>query len=170
MKDRPMVEFSCESFREQLERLPLEPPGSKAGDWREILPQEAREHAAKCATCDAALGDFVETRQALGGMRSALPEPGPWFVSRVMAAIRAQEKEVREQAEGVWISVMRLAPRLSAFAAVLLVLGGTWVMELRRAEHVRQQQMRPAEGMFETAPSAPPNDDIIASTYEESQP
>jgi len=170
MKDRPMVEFSCESFQEQLERLPLEPPGIEARDCREVLPPEAREHAAKCATCEAALGDFVETRQALREMRRGLPEPGPWFVSRVMATIRAQEKRIAEQSEGVWISVMRLAPRLLAFAAVLLVLGGTWIMELRRAEHARQLEMRPAEGMFETAPSTPPDDDIIASTYEESQP
>jgi len=172
MKDRPIgAEVSCEQFLEEVEQLPLETPGTKkAGDWREMLPQEAREHAGRCASCEAALEDFAETREALGGMKASQVEPGPWFVSRVMATIRAQERENEEQTDGVWISVMKLAPRLAAFAVVLLVLGGTWALELRR-EHARQMEVRPAEGLFETAP-APLNDDIVASTYtyEERQP
>jgi hypothetical protein len=172
MSDRPIGAGKCDEFLEELERLPAGLPGKPtAGDWRELLPQEAGEHAATCPNCDAALEDLAETREALAGMAESLPEPGPWFVGRVMAKIRAQEREVEEQANGVWISVMRLAPRLAAFAAVLLVLGGTWALELRRAEQSRQQQPRPAaEGLFEAAPNTPLNDDIIASMHEEQQP
>jgi hypothetical protein len=174
MSNRPLGAGKCEEFLEELERLPAGLPGkATAGDWRELLPQEAREHAASCANCEEALEDFAETRQALAGMAESLPEPGPWFVGRVMAKIRAQERELEEQANGVWIGVRRLAPRLAAFAAVLLVLGGTWALELRRAEQSRQLQPqgRPAvEGLFEAAPNAPLNDDIIASTHEEKQP
>ena len=172
MSDRPIGARKCDEFLEELERLPAGLPGRPTvKDWRELLPQEAREHAATCANCEQALEDLAETREALAGMAESLPEPGPWFVGRVMAKIRAQERELEEQANGVWISVMRLAPRLAAFAAVLLVLGGTWALELRRAEQSRQQQARPeAEGLFEGAPNTPLNDDIIASTHEEQQP
>jgi len=160
-----MADLSCERFLEELEKLPLE----SSDVLRGLLPQQAHSHAADCASCKAALEDFLEARQALTPMRGTIHEPGPWFVSRVMAAIQAKERELEEQAEGVWVSVMRLAPRLAAIAAVLLVFGGTWAMELHRAQHSRQPQMQPAEGLFESAPG-PANDDIVALNYEETQP
>lgn len=163
-------ESHCESFLEQLDLLPLQALDLTLAtdDWRALLPEAAREHLAACSSCQAALADFVETRAAFGAMRATMPQPGPWFVSRVMATIRAQQNAIEEQAENVWASVMRLAPRLSALAAIILVLGGTWLMELRRAEQSRHQQSAPAEGLFESSPAAP-NDDIIAS-YEEYRP
>lgn len=172
MSDRPIGACSCEECLEELERLPSGLPGKNTVEnWREMLPHASREHALKCAECKAALEDFAETRAALVGMAERAAQPGPWFVSRVMATIAANERESEEQSNGVWIGVMRLAPRLAAFAAVLLVLGGTWALELRRAEHSRQQLTRPAvEGLFETVPSTPLNDDIVASAHEELQP
>jgi hypothetical protein len=169
MRDRPIgMEASCEAFLEELERLPLESPEPQTtGDRRELLPQEARVHAMECAKCEAALEDFVESRQAWGTMEESAVAPSPWFVQRVMAKIQAQEEE---QTNGVWVSVRRIAPRLAAFAAVLLVLGGTWVMELRRVAETRQQQMHAVEGLFEAGPNTPPNDDIVLSASEERQP
>jgi hypothetical protein len=163
MSEQPVAELSCQSFLEQLEQLPLE----SLGDARENLAPQAREHVTSCASCQAALQDFLDTRQALLPMRGTLHQPSPWFVSRVMAVIKERE----EQADSVWISVMRLAPRISAFAALLLVFGGTWAMQLHRAQHSREQQPPSVEGLFETAPSTPPNDDIVAlNTHEEVQP
>jgi hypothetical protein len=170
MSERPKAaEVSCEAFLEQLENMPSSEE-LRPGGWREILPAEARAHAAKCASCEAALADFADTRQTFDAMQQALPQPGPWFVSRVMAAIRERERELQEQADGVWVSIMRLAPRLSVVAALLLILGGGWALQLRNAERARQNQTRPAEGLFETSPNAPLNDDIVASAYQERQP
>lgn len=170
MSDRPIGAVSCQEFFEELDRLPPElPEDYLAVGWRSLLSQGVRQHLLNCAECEAAFDDFAETRQALHGMRVSPAEPGPWFVSRVMARIRAQERELEEQANGVWINVMKLAPKLSAVAAVLLLLGGTWAMQLRRAEQTRQQS-HPAEGLFETSPNAPLNDDIVASGYEERLP
>jgi hypothetical protein len=165
MNEQPMPELNCQLFLEQLEQLPLQ----SAGDLLELLPPQVREHAANCPSCQAALQDFLDTRRAFTPLRTSPYEPGPWFVSRVMASIRAKEKELEEQAEGVWLYVMRLAPRLAAVAAVLLVFGGTWAMQLHRASRDRQQQVQPAEGLFENAPS-PLNDDIVALNYEEIRP
>jgi len=165
MNEQPTPELNCQLLLEQLEQLPRE----SAGDLSELLPPQVREHAANCPSCQAALQDLIETRQAFAPLRASAHEPSPWFVSRVMAAIRAKEKELEEQADGVWLYVMRLAPRLTAFAAVLLVFGGTWAMQLHRASHDRQQQVQPAEGLFENAPT-PLNDDIVALNYEETRP
>jgi hypothetical protein len=171
MNDRPIgAPMNCEALLAELEELPVETlRASTATDWRRLLSESAREHAARCASCQSALEDFAETREAMAELKKSLPEPGPWFAARVMAKIRAQEKEIEEQVNGVWVNVMRLAPRIAAFAAVLLVLGGTWALQLRRADDVRQKMIRPVESLFESAPTTAANDDIVASIHEEPQ-
>lgn len=172
MRDLPKgAEMKCEEFLERLEGLPMKTPGTgTAEEWRALLAEDAREHSIACANCGTALEDLAETREALAQVKMGLPEPGPWFTARVMGRIREREREIEEQRNSVWMYVRRLAPRLAAIAAVLLVLGGTWALELQRAEHTRQQVRPAVEGLFENTPSAPMNDDIIASTYEERQP
>jgi len=165
------TKVNCEQFLSELEALPADRPGmAKPEELLTRIPEVAREHAARCTDCEEALQDFAETRRELEGMRKGLPEAGPWFTVRVMAAIRAKEAEMEEKSEGVWAGVRRLAPRLVAFAAVLLVLGGTWAIEVRQSEHARGPEMKPAESLFEAAPSAPLNDDIVASTYPGQKP
>lgn len=79
-----------------------------------------------------------------------------------MNSIAAQEYETEERQEGFWIGVRRLAPRFVALATLLFMLGGTWAFQERRAANSRALEMGPVEGIFESAPSAPANDDIIA--------
>ena len=159
----------CEWFLNELERMPVD-ARAVAAELLGRMPELAQEHGVQCASCSAALQDLAETRKALEGMKEGMPEAGPWFVARVMAAIRAEEEEIEERKEGVWIGVRRLAPRVVAFAAVLLVLGGTWAIESRRAEQARRPVVRPAESLFEGPKSAPGNGDIVASAYEEQLP
>jgi hypothetical protein len=153
--------MNCELLLSELEGLPAGPAEST---MLAQLPLAAREHAVVCASCEAAVRDFVETRRALGGMRESLPETGPWFTQRVMRAIAAQEQAMEETQDGFWASVRRLAPRMVAFASLLLMLGGTWAFEVRRAA-----QARPVEGIFETTPSVPVNDVIAHATGSEDQ-
>lgn len=165
MNERPMGGgMKCEEFFVELERLPLETPSSRtAEEWRASLTEVARAHAVSCTECGSALEDFAETRGALGMARERLPEPGPWFVARVMATIRA---EAEEQKNGVWLGVMKLAPKLAALAALLLVLGGTWALQLRQAAYQRNPNGQ-VEGIFEVSPNTAYNDDIVALSYEE---
>ncbi|MGB2665161.1 MAG: hypothetical protein WAK48_14230 [Candidatus Acidiferrum sp.] len=169
MKEFPQDErLVCEWMIDELEELPS---GEDAGETAEVLlarlPEAAREHAAKCAECENAVRDFVDTRLALAEMKERLPGAGPWFTTRVMQAITAQEEEIEERQNGFWTSVRRLAPRIVAFATLLLMVGGTWAFQERRAARANGPQMGPAEGIFEAAPTAPVNDDIIASATEE---
>jgi hypothetical protein len=163
------TKMGCEKFVKELEGLP--PEEKKNAAPVELLGQmtgSARAHVPECAVCKQALEDFQETRNVLTGLRENAPAPGPWFTTRVMRAIAARENEMEESRNSVWMSVRRLAPRLAALAAVLLVVGGTWAIELRRAERqVQQPEMRAVEGLFEGSTGAPVNDDIVASAAEE---
>ena len=121
----------CRNFREALDELPVKGDGRlSTKEWREELPPTETLHAERCQACREALEDFAETRKALAGIKA--PEAGPWFTARVMAAIAAREKE--EEADGVWISVRRLAPRLVLVSALLLVVGGSWAVQQTRRD------------------------------------
>src|SRR5215471_20349074 len=133
MSDRPR-KLECEAFLEAL-------PGVLLG----LMNEPKRGHVEVCADCKAAVEAMSVTRRELARLSEAALEPGPWFTTRVMGAIRAKESEIEEKKNGVWVSVMRLAPRLVALCTLLLVLGGTWALEVRKAEEARQAEMRPAE-------------------------
>jgi hypothetical protein len=156
---------NCEWFLNQLEELRRE-NRAPLDMYRAKLPVQAREHAAECTECETALRDFVDTRLALESMHD-LGEPGPWFTTRVMQAITAQERENEQSVEGFWVGVRRLAPRLVAFAMLLLMLGGTWAFEQSRTTRQNNGQGPSMEGIFQTAPSAPAHDDVIASSLPE---
>jgi hypothetical protein len=148
----------CEQFLEELELLPAEK--ITAGECLKRMRLEAQEHAQLCPGCDEAVRELVEARLALQPLIQDKTEPGPWFATRVMATITAKEKEFEER-NSVWINVRRLAPRLVAVSTLLLMLGGTWALQLRQADH--SVSKRPAaEGLFETFP-APYNDDLMAN-------
>ncbi len=160
------AKVNCEEFLNELEQLPGDATLATAHALRG-LPAPMRAHGQACADCAAALEDFVETRKALAPMKALLPEAGPWFAKRVMANISAREDEIDERANGVWISVRRLAPRLAAIAVLLLVIGGSWAVEIRRAEQSRERQVQPVDSLFEGSGNTPVNYDIIASVSEE---
>ena len=166
---RRMGRPECDEVLDELEELRA--GEVTAGEVQSALTAESSRHAMACQECRAAIDDFIEAREGLAAMAESQPQPGPWFVARVMAAVKAAENEIEEKKLGVWISVRRLAPRLAAFAGLLLVLGGTWAMELRHREAASgEPQGRQGEGLFETAPSAPANDDIVASVTEGARP
>jgi len=152
----------CERFREELETVQL--PGKERIDRKELLVKMVSEfgtHAQECRSCLDALDDLVVTRNLLlaGTDERMVAQPGPWFSSRVMKAIAAKENEL-EQSEGVWQSVRRLAPRLAAVSALVLVLAGTWAVEVRRNDLARQSATA-GESLFEATPAAALNDDVL---------
>jgi hypothetical protein len=171
MRELPMGEkMNCEWLRDELEGLAPGEVGT-AGDLLAQLSEAARAHASACPECESVVRDFADTRQALAAMQEHLPQAGPWFTTRVMQAIATQEQEIEERQNGFWTNVRRLAPRMVAFATLLLMLGGTWAFEERRAASRAQgAQMGPLESMFEGTPSTPANDEIIATAHEDKLP
>jgi hypothetical protein len=154
-------EENCRRFLDALEELPLSANTRKsAEEWRAELPEVEEKHAGSCEACRMALEEFAETRNALAGV--TVQEPGPWFTVRVMAAINAREEEARD---GVWISVRRLAPRLVALSALLLVLGGSWALELRRTEGMKAER-RGGDPVFDSSAQPTWYDDGLGATSE----
>ena len=90
--------------------------------------------------------------------------PGPWFATRAMAAINAREQE-EEARDGVWISVRRLAPRLVALSALLLVLGGSWALQLRKTEGMNVER-RGGDMVFDSSATPTWYDDGLGTTSE----
>jgi predicted anti-sigma-YlaC factor YlaD len=153
-------EANCRRFLDALEELPLSGITRKsAEEWRAELPEAEDEHADRCEACRTALEEFAETRNELTGV--AVHEPGPWFTARVMAAINARE----EKEDGVWIGVRRLAPRLVAVSALLLVLGGSWALELRKTDGVNAER-RSGDMVFDSSVAPTWYDDGLGMTIE----
>ncbi len=154
---------NCRSFLDALEELPVSSNTRKsAEEWRAELPEAEEVHAGSCEACRTALEEFAETRNALAGI--TVQEPGPWFTARVMAAITAKEKEV-EARDGVWLNVRRLAPRLVALAALLLVLGGSWALEQRKTERTNAER-RGSDLVFDSSVAPTWYDDGLGMTSE----
>jgi hypothetical protein len=153
---------ACRSFRDALEELPVK-GGARRSTEEGLaeLPSQDAAHAGSCEACWGTLEEFAETRQALAGM--PLPEAGAWFTTRVMAAIVAREKE--EEADGVWISVRRLAPRLVAVSALLLVVGGSWAVQQTRRE-VAKADGRSGDMVFDSPAAATWYDDGMGTLSE----
>jgi hypothetical protein len=152
---------NCRRFLDALEELPLSGnTRMSAEEWRAELSEAEEVHAGSCAACRTALEEFAETRNALSG--TAVQEAGPWFTVRVMAAINAREEEARD---GVWISVRRLAPRLVALSALLLVLGGSWALELRKADGMKAER-RGGDPVFDSSVAPTSYDDGLGTTSE----
>ncbi|HWN75318.1 MAG TPA: hypothetical protein VNO13_06195 [Candidatus Udaeobacter sp.] len=156
-------ELNCRRFLDALEELPLSGGLRKSvEEWRAELPEAEDVHAGGCEACRTALEEFSETRNALA--EATVQQPGPWFATRVMAAISAREQE-EEARDGVWISVRRLAPKLVALSALLLVLGGSWALELRKSEGVNAER-RSGDMVFDSSVAPTWYDDGLGTTSE----
>ncbi len=131
----------------------------------EALPAAQRTHVAGCQSCHDAVRDVVEAREIVRGAVPQAQEPGPWFVTRVMAAIAAKEKELSEVTK-TWLAVPRFASRLAFASCALLLVASTWVFESRSTTSVRQPSVVPAESLFEVPQPSATQDDILISMSE----
>ena len=128
----------CDAVREELERV----TGRQAVDeftsldtLLEQLPQNERLHASGCAECQIFAKDLLELRTIFAVERedardfsAKLAQPGPFFMARVMAAIKAREVEEDKSAQ-TWAAVPRLAHRLTVLASLSLLLAGSWLYQ-----------------------------------------
>jgi hypothetical protein len=81
-----------------------------------------------------------------------------------MAAIAGRESEM-DLRDAVWMSIRKLAPRLVAVCALLLVLASTWTYQLRQIEIAGRTQAA-SDTVLEPGQTAPLNDDVLISATE----
>jgi hypothetical protein len=94
------------------------------------LPERARQHANVCGDCRSAAGELLEVRRLFRHEDNGA-EPGPYFLTRVMAAITDREAELEKSVQ-TWAAVPRLAYRLSVLASLSLLVAGGWLYQQPR--------------------------------------
>jgi hypothetical protein len=127
----------------------------------DALPPAQRTHFAACPDCRDAAQELLAARKLLEVIPPSAQEPGPWFVTRVMAAIVAREKELSESAK-TWIAVPKFASRLALASAALLLVTSTWLYERPLPAPAPEATSAAAqESLFESSVPMANQDDVL---------
>ena len=92
------------------------------------------EHLRGCATCANKFAGMQETMALLDEWQ--VPEPSPYFDTRLMARVREERAKPRRSA---WLSWLRAPALAGALALVLMVAGGIhWWPGIGRSPSIAQ--------------------------------
>jgi hypothetical protein len=154
-------EQGCRRLRDAIEELAVMLAETRSvRNLQERLTEEDRQHLDACADCRDAAEELVAARELLQGAVSFGQPERPWFAARVMAAIASRERALAERMSA-WTEIPRFASRLTWIAAIVLLVGTTWLYEsVVRAPNY--PLTGPPESIFEAPQQAPP-DDILVS-------
>jgi len=100
------------------------------GDLLARLPYGTRQHVNACVDCHRFAGESLEVRGMFQSEDTG-PQPGPYFLARVMAAISDREIKI-EKSSQTWAAVPRLAYRLSVLASLSLLVAASWLYQQPR--------------------------------------
>jgi hypothetical protein len=159
--------MGCEALEDELERLGGELRSNI--EVRRLLAEISPAgigHYAVCPECRKATEYFVESRKLFAGLEQTTPMAGPWFATKVLAAIDTQEK-VRAGREGVWVAVPQYATRLAWVTAIVLLAGTTWLFEKQMTRQTGGSTNE--EFLFGSPTSQPSQDDVLVSMAERNQ-
>jgi hypothetical protein len=160
----------CNHLQDLIEDVATKnPQAASVEKLSEALPAAVRTHFAACPDCRDAAQELLAARKLLGAISPGTQEPGPWFLTRVMAAIAAREKELSDVAK-TWLAVPKFASRLALASAALLLVTSTWLYERPLpAPAPEATSIAAQESLFEsTVPTA--NQDDILLIREERNP
>jgi predicted anti-sigma-YlaC factor YlaD len=149
----------CQSTQDALER-------SSSGTAEVLaLSEGARTHLATCGECRIFAEDLREVRGMLR-QNSGGPQPGPFFLTRVMASIADQEVELEKRSQ-IWAAVPRLAYRLTVLASLTLLVAGGWLYQppAHEAASAGVTAEQPSEGLVEGG-AVNIQDDFLLNTAE----
>jgi hypothetical protein len=163
--------------REECERLQDLLESSAAGnvygggvkELAESLPADERAHLAECESCRQAAQDLLATRELFKGAFAPAEDGGPWFAKGVLTAIAAREREMA-LAMSTWSVVPRFASRLAWAAALVLVVGSTWLYETSTPRTIRQPAAASSQEYLFEAPAPSMNQDDVLISMAESKP
>ena len=98
------------------------------------LSEDARAHVNACDDCRMFAAELLQVR-GMFQYADTGPQPGPYFLARVMAAISDREVEL-ERISQTWAAVPRLAYRLSVLASLSLLVAAGWLYQQPRHDSV----------------------------------
>jgi hypothetical protein len=170
------LDRACEDARNEMERSesrPELPQTVAVGTLLARLSGHAREHVKACSECQVFAEELLEVRVILQfdqqrgqpAQPEKIPQPGPYFMARVMTAIGDRELEQERQAQ-TWAAVPRLAHRISVMASLTLLIAGSWLYERpappSAVAAINAEQN--SEGLVDGSSSAIPDDFLLNST------
>src|SRR3984957_9988044 len=156
----------CRDFRLQLEDAAGAAPGAKElSELLAAVPGPLKFHAKVCADCRAAAENVLAARLLLAELPSHAATAGPWFASRVMAAIGARKAELTRTAD-TWTFLPKLAARLTWASSVALLLASTWLYQKPVSTSAKPVLTDlTGEPLVDTT-TPPTNDDVLVSLAE----
>jgi len=121
--------MGCREVQMRLEDVASAAAGAKEmPELLGTLSHVEKEHVSACMDCRAEAENILAARALLAGMPSSADLGGPWFATRVMAAIAARKAELARAADTLTF-LPRLAARLTWISAVALLLASTWLYQ-----------------------------------------
>ncbi|HKV64383.1 MAG TPA: hypothetical protein VJO16_20925 [Candidatus Acidoferrum sp.] len=157
---------TCQRLRDLLEdSAAARPEAVSVGELSQDWPAVDRAHIASCANCEEAAKDLLTTRELFKGVTSDAGTERLWFATRVMAAIAARERELKEKAS-TWLAVPKFASRLALASGAALLIASTWLYERPLpAPNLQATALAAQESLFEATPAVN-QDDVLVNTQE----
>jgi hypothetical protein len=155
----------CDATRDALEHSgDAECAASSAApsDVGARLSEAQRAHLNSCGECRIFADELRETRRLLSSELFG-PQPGPFFMKRVMARIADREAQMEERETQTWAAVPRLAYRLSVIASLALLIAGSWLYQrpAQRGTITLAAADQHSEGLVDGGTPAP--DDVLVN-------
>jgi hypothetical protein len=158
---------SCEQYEAMLEDaadLAVERGGKLAPN------ADLAAHMASCERCGQAADAFAVSRSLLRSGLKPNAGPGPYFASRVMAVIRAEEDRLATQRLVFWRPLERLAARMAVGAATVVMLLSFYVYVVVapqvNSEETAQAQSFELVPHQQVDPQPQTKDDVLLSLAE----
>lgn len=134
------------------------------------LSADLAAHVSNCARCSEKLDAMALSRSLLRSGLEPAAQPGPYFIARVMAAIRAEEGRRSDESLVFWRPLEHLAARMAMAAAMVVMLlsfyAYAYVLPQSRVDEVSQNQ--PVELVPHQQADAQPQtkDEVLMSLVE----
>ncbi len=125
------------------------------------LSEEVRAHVNACDDCRLFAAELLEVR-GMFQYADTGPQPGPYFLARVMAAISDREGEL-ERISQTWAAVPRLAYRLSVLASLSLLVAAGWLYQQPRHASIASVSAQNTEGLVDSSGNTV-QDDFLLNT------
>jgi len=130
----------CEQYQAMLEGSGEKP----------VLTGTLQAHVAECAQCREAASSVALSRTLLRSGLASVGAPGPYFATRVMAQIRAEEDRRAAQGMVFWRPLEHLAARVTIVAATIVMALSFYVFAL--APQVSDQTATATTQTYELVP------------------
>jgi len=125
------------------------------------LSEEVRAHVNACDDCRLFAAELLEVR-GMFQYADTGPQPGPYFLARVMAAISDREGELQRISQ-TWAAVPRLAYRLSVLASLSLLVAAGWLYQQPRHASIASVNAQNTEGLVDSSGNTV-QDDFLLNT------